>query len=308
MESNFAPSIKGYGICGALYTAEPLDACSSLTNFALIIRGGCTFDEKVRKAQNAGFKEATVYDDEDGGSLVSMAGNSDGIKILPVSLPSSCPCVCCRRRALVVAVVPLPSLLPSCPCRRRRALAVVVAVVPLPSSSSSCPCRRRRALAAVVVPVSLPSSSPSCPCRRRRARVFAVVVVPLPSPSCPCLCRRRRALAVVVAVVPLPSPSCPYRHCRRRALAVAVAVVPLPSSSPSCPYRRRALPTDVLLLRPCCACTHPCRLQRPCRVVPCTTLSPVAVASLCHLLIFCANSKGSTFQSLGGGVKESLLG
>ncbi|CAL9085873.1 unnamed protein product [Musa textilis] len=90
VEANFAPSVKGSGENGVLYVAEPLDACAPLTNevaqglyfrFALIIRGGCTFDVKVRSAQNAGFEAAIVYDNEDRGSLISMAGNSIGIHI-----------------------------------------------------------------------------------------------------------------------------------------------------------------------------------------------------------------------------------
>ena len=60
--------------------AEPLDACTPLRNkidersdsaFALIIRGGCTFDDKVRSAQKAGFKAAIVYNDEEHGPLVA---------------------------------------------------------------------------------------------------------------------------------------------------------------------------------------------------------------------------------------------
>ncbi|PQM38670.1 receptor homology region transmembrane domain- and RING domain-containing protein 2 [Prunus yedoensis var. nudiflora] len=82
IEANFAPAIKGSGECGVLYLAEPVDACSTLTNkvekgtnysspFVLIIRGGCGFEEKVRRAQKAGFKAAIVYDNEDGGVLNS---------------------------------------------------------------------------------------------------------------------------------------------------------------------------------------------------------------------------------------------
>ncbi|XP_073003149.1 receptor homology region, transmembrane domain- and RING domain-containing protein 1-like isoform X2 [Typha latifolia] len=91
MEATFAPVIKGSGICGVLYIAEPIDACSQLTNkvvegslspFVLIIRGGCAFDDKVRSAQNAGFGAAIVYDDEDRGVLVStVTGTSHGICI-----------------------------------------------------------------------------------------------------------------------------------------------------------------------------------------------------------------------------------
>ncbi|GAV65568.1 PA domain-containing protein/zf-RING_2 domain-containing protein [Cephalotus follicularis] len=92
IEANFAPAIKGSGEYGVLYVAVPLDACSELTNkigklsndsslFVLIVRGGCSFEDKVRRAQKAGFKAAIVYDDEDDGILVAMAGNSAGIKI-----------------------------------------------------------------------------------------------------------------------------------------------------------------------------------------------------------------------------------
>ncbi|WOK94570.1 hypothetical protein Cni_G03274 [Canna indica] len=90
IEANFAPPVKRSGECGTLYVAEPIDACSQLTNevaqgsvspFVLIIRGGCTFDTKVRWAQDAGFKAAIIYDNEADGNLISMAGNSVGIHI-----------------------------------------------------------------------------------------------------------------------------------------------------------------------------------------------------------------------------------
>ncbi|OVA04065.1 zinc finger protein [Macleaya cordata] len=92
IEANFAPSVKSSGAKGTLYIAEPLDACSPLRNkinqtegslapFVLIIRGRCTFEDKVRRAQSAGFEAAIVYDDEDDDALVAMAGSSAGIKI-----------------------------------------------------------------------------------------------------------------------------------------------------------------------------------------------------------------------------------
>ncbi|KAF2297387.1 hypothetical protein GH714_022635 [Hevea brasiliensis] len=100
VEANFAPAVKSSGECGALYLAEPLDACSDLRNkvekasnisspYVLIIRGGCSFDDKVRIAQKAGFKAAIVYDNEDDGILVSMAGNSTGIKMHAVFISKS---------------------------------------------------------------------------------------------------------------------------------------------------------------------------------------------------------------------------
>ncbi|KAM6544480.1 hypothetical protein CsatB_008927 [Cannabis sativa] len=91
IEANFAPAIRGSGECGILYLAQPLNACSPLSNkvqsintsspFVLIVRGGCSFEDKVRSAQKAGFKAAIIYDNEDGGILVAMAGNSAGIKV-----------------------------------------------------------------------------------------------------------------------------------------------------------------------------------------------------------------------------------
>ncbi|CAM8877603.1 unnamed protein product [Rhodiola kirilowii] len=100
IEANFAPSVKASGETGVLYLARPVDACSQLIDtadmyanttspFVLIIRGGCSFEDKVRRAQTAGFKAAIIYDDEDGGILVAMAGNSAGIKIHAVFVAKS---------------------------------------------------------------------------------------------------------------------------------------------------------------------------------------------------------------------------
>lgn len=75
--------MKGSGVCGTLYEADPLDACSPLKNivptikegclspFALIVRGGCSFEDKVKIAQTAGFEAAIVYDSEDGDLVAS---------------------------------------------------------------------------------------------------------------------------------------------------------------------------------------------------------------------------------------------
>ncbi|GLU06761.1 hypothetical protein SLE2022_237600 [Rubroshorea leprosula] len=92
IEADFTPSIRGSGECGVLYLAEPLDACSDLTNqvenvtrssypFALVIRGGCCPKEKVRKVQKAGFRAAIIYGNEDDGDLFSVLGDAAGIKI-----------------------------------------------------------------------------------------------------------------------------------------------------------------------------------------------------------------------------------
>ncbi|VAI88647.1 unnamed protein product [Triticum turgidum subsp. durum] len=93
VEATFTPEVKGSGLNGVIYTVEPLDACSPLIKkavegpaspFALILRGGCQFDDKVRNAQDAGFKAVIVYDNKDLGVLVSMAGSSSGIDIYAV--------------------------------------------------------------------------------------------------------------------------------------------------------------------------------------------------------------------------------
>ncbi|KAL5220187.1 hypothetical protein ABZP36_024900 [Zizania latifolia] len=95
VEATFTPAVKDSGVNGTIYAVEPLDACSPLKKkavddpsspFALIIRGGCQFDDKVKNAQNAGFKAVIVYDNEDSSVLVSMAGNSSGIHIYAVFL------------------------------------------------------------------------------------------------------------------------------------------------------------------------------------------------------------------------------
>lgn len=74
-----APRLKGSGKSGVLYVAEPIDGCSPLVNkvadgskssFVLIMRGRCSFDEKVKSAQSAGFRAAIVYDSEDNAPLI----------------------------------------------------------------------------------------------------------------------------------------------------------------------------------------------------------------------------------------------
>ncbi|CAB78079.1 putative protein [Arabidopsis thaliana] len=87
VEATFTPMIKRSDQGGVLYVAEPLDACSDLVNtvnvkngttvsppYVLIIRGGCSFEDKIRNAQKAGYKAAIVYDYEDFGFLVSTTG------------------------------------------------------------------------------------------------------------------------------------------------------------------------------------------------------------------------------------------
>lgn len=91
-EASFAPRVPTAGVVGALYTSNPLDACSPLTNisktrepaFLLIERGLCTFEVKVRHAQDAGFAAVIVYNDQDDHELVTMSGNSYNINTYAV--------------------------------------------------------------------------------------------------------------------------------------------------------------------------------------------------------------------------------
>ncbi|KAK8716811.1 hypothetical protein V6N13_044108 [Hibiscus sabdariffa] len=87
-------------VCGALEVADPLDACSPLRNesgsnksdpvkLALIIRGNCSFEEKIRNAQIGGFSAAIVYDDKYSSSLVYMMVNPKGINVLAVFISKS---------------------------------------------------------------------------------------------------------------------------------------------------------------------------------------------------------------------------
>lgn len=84
--------MSGDGICGSLRAADPAEACETIKDrggrrgagrkaFVLIARGNCSFEEKVRAAQQAGFDASIVYDDEEKASLYSMVGESDGIHI-----------------------------------------------------------------------------------------------------------------------------------------------------------------------------------------------------------------------------------
>ncbi|GKV41445.1 hypothetical protein SLEP1_g48981 [Rubroshorea leprosula] len=83
LPAKFGRNLNSSGICGALVVVDPENACSSLRNgvrsnrtdqkrFALIVRGDCAFEEKIRNAQDGGFDAAIVYDDRNRGSLVYM--------------------------------------------------------------------------------------------------------------------------------------------------------------------------------------------------------------------------------------------
>lgn len=91
IEASFAPRISGAGVMGVVYVANPLNACMELSDLApkignyspilLVERGGCTFELKARIAQEAGYEAVIVYNDEDGEELVTMSGDSAGIRI-----------------------------------------------------------------------------------------------------------------------------------------------------------------------------------------------------------------------------------
>ncbi|CAN6887212.1 unnamed protein product [Brassica oleracea] len=94
-EGDFSPSEEATVETGVLYVADPLDACQKLRNkpkqstngtfpFVLIMKGGCSFEHKVRNAQETGFKAAIVHDDVDRDFLLAMEGDEYGINIQAV--------------------------------------------------------------------------------------------------------------------------------------------------------------------------------------------------------------------------------
>ncbi|WCJ32639.1 hypothetical protein M5689_014049 [Euphorbia peplus] len=94
LPAKFAAGLNDSTRCGALHLANPLDACSSLRNtnnnddgnvrFVLIERGECSFEDKIRNAQNAGFHAAIVYDNRDMRNLIYMMMNPDGMNVSAV--------------------------------------------------------------------------------------------------------------------------------------------------------------------------------------------------------------------------------
>ncbi|KAG2327318.1 hypothetical protein Bca4012_036320 [Brassica carinata] len=95
LPAKFDGSVPRNGICGALFVSDPLDGCSPLplpsnrsqqrtTKFALIIRGECSFEDKLLHAQNSGFQAAIVYDNLDNEDLVIMKVNAQEITLAAV--------------------------------------------------------------------------------------------------------------------------------------------------------------------------------------------------------------------------------
>lgn len=95
MEASFSVQVPAAGIVGVLYASNPSDACMPVVNmsspgqslapkFLLVERGGCNFEEKVRRAQEAGFEAVIVYNNQDDHELVTMSGNPFNIHIYAV--------------------------------------------------------------------------------------------------------------------------------------------------------------------------------------------------------------------------------
>lgn len=87
LPAKFDGSVPRNGICGALFVPDPPDGCSSplllasnqtqhRTKFALIIRGECSFEDKLLHAQNSGFQAVIVYDNLDNEDLLIMKVNT----------------------------------------------------------------------------------------------------------------------------------------------------------------------------------------------------------------------------------------
>eukprot|EP00249_Psilotum_nudum_P010521 c22586_g1_i1 orf=470-1834(-) len=91
-EANFVPQVHGSAICGYLFSGEPSNACTKLkfnaksfkgscSPFLLATRGNCSFETKVRHAQDADFTAVIIYNNEESAELLTMAGNPQGILI-----------------------------------------------------------------------------------------------------------------------------------------------------------------------------------------------------------------------------------
>ncbi|KAM7261022.1 hypothetical protein ACFE04_026497 [Oxalis oulophora] len=92
LPAKFAADVDSSGLCGAIHVADPLNGCSPFRNrfdlneteqvkFLLLIRGGCSFQEKIKNAQDFGFQAVIVYDDKDDANLIYMMVNMDDINI-----------------------------------------------------------------------------------------------------------------------------------------------------------------------------------------------------------------------------------
>ncbi|XP_030464021.1 receptor homology region, transmembrane domain- and RING domain-containing protein 1 isoform X3 [Syzygium oleosum] len=98
LPAKYAVHVDESGICGALEVTDPADACSALrggggggggvrsngtgsVRFALIVRGNCSFQDKIVNAQTAGFGAVIVYDDREEAELMYMMVNPKEVMI-----------------------------------------------------------------------------------------------------------------------------------------------------------------------------------------------------------------------------------
>ncbi|KAF8035446.1 hypothetical protein BT93_C1465 [Corymbia citriodora subsp. variegata] len=87
LPAKYAVDVGEAGICGALEIVDHADGCSALRDgvrstgngngtdlirFALIVRGNCSFEDKIVNAQTAGFGAVVVYNDREKVDLVYM--------------------------------------------------------------------------------------------------------------------------------------------------------------------------------------------------------------------------------------------
>ena len=89
--AGFGPNISAGLFDGQqIVLSSPVDACSTLDGssyndkIVLIVRGTCTFVEKIKAASAAGAKGAIVYNNV--GGILRMGGSGDGITIPSMSV------------------------------------------------------------------------------------------------------------------------------------------------------------------------------------------------------------------------------
>ena len=89
--ADFGPALNSNGITGTVVMAQPLDACSSITNsgaitgnIALVDRGNCSFASKVKNAQDAGAIAVIVTNNASGAP--PMGGVDPTITIRSISV------------------------------------------------------------------------------------------------------------------------------------------------------------------------------------------------------------------------------
>ncbi|MEZ6089916.1 MAG: M36 family metallopeptidase [Pirellulaceae bacterium] len=86
-EAGFGPQAPIAGVSSHVVMAEPADACTALSNaeqasggIVLIDRGTCFFDDKVKRAQDAGAVAVIIANNVDG-PLITMSGDDPTVNI-----------------------------------------------------------------------------------------------------------------------------------------------------------------------------------------------------------------------------------